>query len=92
MWNPDWVGDENKLQEICAALAAGRVVQIRSAVNHDVASALQQELLGLSSRPDLCLLSYLIGLVADFGAVLDRCCRVGVDGERTNPTPVRGSR
>ena len=49
LWNPDWAADESKLQEIREALAAGRVVQIRSAVNRDVALALQQELLGAAA-------------------------------------------
>ena len=44
VWNPAWARNESKLAEIRAALAAGRVVQIYNAVNHDLALALRDEL------------------------------------------------
>ena len=44
VWNPEWARNESKLAEIRAALAAGRVVQIYNAVNHDLALALRDEL------------------------------------------------
>lgn len=44
VWNPDWARNDSRLGEIRAALAAGRVVQIHNAVNHDLALALRDEL------------------------------------------------
>lgn len=44
VWNPDWARNKSALAQIRAALAAGRVVQIHSAVNHDLAVALRDEL------------------------------------------------
>lgn len=44
VWSRDWARNESRLAEIRTALAAGRVVQIHNAVNHDLALALRDEL------------------------------------------------